>query len=84
MKTAINGVVFTGFPTTKKESSAKIQGLTLLIAFFDKKDFIHKEFIPASQTIKCCILRGSFDLIATVYPVSLARVAQDWKMNAAP
>ena len=40
-KTTIDGVVFTDFPATKKESSAKVQSR-----------ITHKEFLPVSLTIK--------------------------------
>ena len=47
----IDFVVFTDFPATKRESSAKIQVKTLLIAFFDNKAISYKEFVLAGQTI---------------------------------
>ena len=37
-------------PRPKKESSAKSKVKTLLIAFFDNKGIIHKEFVLAGQT----------------------------------
>ena len=52
IKTAIDGVVFTKFLATKKKShlqNSKVK--ILLIAFFDKKGNIHKEFVPAGLTI---------------------------------
>ena len=53
-------------PQPNKESSAKIQGQTLLIAFFDNKGIIHKEFVPAGQTIN-----------AAFYQAVLNRLLQD-------
>ena len=38
-------------PRDQKQSSAKFQGPKKLIAFLDNKDIIHKEFVPAGQTI---------------------------------
>ena len=50
-------MVFTDFPTTKKESfKSKVK--TLLIAFFDNKGIIHKEFVPASQTINAAFYQA--------------------------
>ena len=51
IKTAIEGVVFTDFPATKKSRLTKSNVKTQLIAFFDTKSIIHKEFFPAGQTI---------------------------------
>ena len=52
IKTAIDGVVFTDFPATKKESSAKIQGQnTVDRLLLLNKGIIHKEFVSAGQTI---------------------------------
>ena len=50
--------MFTDFPPTKKESSAKIQVKTLLIAFLDNKGIIHKEFVPAGQTINAAFCQA--------------------------
>ena len=52
IRTAIDALVFTDLPATKKESSEKFKAKTLLIAFFDNKGIIiHKEFVPAGQII---------------------------------
>ena len=61
IKTAIDDVVFTDFAATKKESSAKIQDQKLLIAFFDNKGIIHKEFVPEGQTINPYSAKGLGD-----------------------
>ena len=49
---------FTDSPTVKKESSAKIQGQTLLITFFDNKGTIHKKFVPVGQTINAAFYQA--------------------------
>ena len=51
IKTAIDGVVFTDFPAIKKSHLQKSKVKTLLIAFFDNKGNIHKEYVPGGQTI---------------------------------
>ena len=57
-KTAIDGVVLTDFPATKKTVVWKIQVKTLLIAFFDNKGIIHKEFVPAGQIINAAFYQA--------------------------
>ena len=74
MKTAIDGVVFTDLRATKKSRLQKFKVKTLLIAFFDNKRIIHKEFVPVGQTINACIFPGSFEPIATAYPAVSARL----------
>ena len=58
IKTAIHGVVFTNFPRPKKSSLQKSKVKTLLIAFFDNKGIIHKEFLPAGQTINAAFYQA--------------------------
>ena len=58
-------MVFTDFPVTKKNHLQKPKVKTLLIAFFDNKGIIHKEFVLAGQTIN-----------ATFYQAVLNRLLQ--------
>ena len=55
---AINGVVFTDFPQPKKSRLQKSKVETLLSAFFDNKGIIHKEFVPAGQTINAAFYQA--------------------------
>ena len=54
-KGAIDGVMLTDFPVTKKKKKKnhlqKSKVKTQLIAFLDNKGIIHKELVPAGQTI---------------------------------
>ena len=58
IKTAIDVVVFTNFPMTKKGYLQKSNVKTLLIAFFDNKGIIHNEFMPAGQTINAAFYKA--------------------------
>ena len=53
-------MVFTDFPTTKKESSAKIQGQNTVdhLLWQKKKGIFNKEFIPARQTINAALYQA--------------------------
>jgi histone-lysine N-methyltransferase SETMAR len=44
-------MAFTVFPATQKELPAKSKVKTMLIAFFDSNGIIHKESVPAGQTV---------------------------------
>ena len=61
IKKAIDGVVFTDFPTTKKSRLQKYKVKTLLIVFFDNKGIIHKKFVPASETINAAFYQAVFN-----------------------
>ena len=52
IKAAIDGVLFTNFPATKKSRLQKSKVKTLFIAFYDNKGISYKEFLPAGQTVK--------------------------------
>ena len=58
IKTAIDDAVFDIFPATKRESYAKIQGQNTVDRFFDNKGIIHKEFVPAGQTINAAFYQA--------------------------
>ena len=72
IKTAIDGVVFTDFPATKKESSAKIQGQNTIDRLFRQQDIIHKKLVPEGQTINAAcyqaVLNGLLQRIRRVWP----------------
>ena len=51
MKTAFDGVVFTDFSMTKRESCSKIQAHNIVDLLLPQQSIIHKEPVPASQTI---------------------------------
>ena len=59
IKTAVDGVVITDFPATKKKKSLlqKFKVKTLF-SFFDNKGIIHKEFVPAGQTINAAFCQA--------------------------
>ena len=83
IKTAIDGVVFTDFPATKKSRLKKSKVKTLLIVFFDKKGIIHNEFVSAGRTSNAEFYETDLNrLLQRIWRVRL--VAQDWKMDAAP
>ena len=81
IQAAIDGMAFTVFNATQKESLAKVK--TMLIAFFDSNSIIHKEFVPAGSNREFRILRGSLETVATTHPPCSARVAQDWTVDVA-
>ena len=58
IKTAIDGVVFTDFPATKKSRLQKSKIKTLLFAFIDNEGIIQKEFVPAGQTINAAFYQA--------------------------
>ena len=66
IKTAID------FPVTKKESLQKSKVKALLIAFFDNKGIIHKEFVPAAQAVNAAfyheVLNRLLQYIRRVWP----------------
>ena len=70
------------WPKKSRLQTSKVK--TLLIVFLDNKGIIHKEFVPAEQNHERRILPGRFESIVTRYSASSARVAQGWKMDAAP
>ena len=70
-------------PRDQKSRLQKSKVKTCWSAFFNRKGIIHKEFVPAGQTINAAFLPDSFEPIATAYPAGSARVAQDWKIDAA-
>ena len=56
---AIDGVVFTDIPATKKVLSVKkTEVKLLLIVFLDSKGIIHKESVPAGQTINAAFCQA--------------------------
>ena len=61
IKTAIDGPVFTDFPATKKEWSAKIQGLNTVGRLIYSKGIIHKEFVPPGQTINAAFYQAALN-----------------------
>ncbi|KAJ4451179.1 hypothetical protein ANN_02621 [Periplaneta americana] len=64
IKTAIDVMVFTDFPATKTKSRLqKSKEKTLLIAFFDNNGIIHKEFVPAGQTINSAYYQSVLNLL---------------------
>ena len=72
MKTTIDGVVFNNIPVTKKNRLQKSKTKTLLMAFFDNKGIIHKEFVPSGQTINVAfyqaVLNRLLQSIRRVWP----------------
>ena len=68
----------------KKSRLQKSKVKTLLIAFFDNKGIIHKEFFPAGQTINATFYKAILNRLLQSIRGGLARVAQDWKTDAAP
>jgi hypothetical protein len=52
---AIDGMAFTVFPTTQKCCLQKSEVKTMLITFFDSDGIIHKEFLPAGQTMNSAL-----------------------------
>ena len=61
IKAAIDGVVFTDFPATKKKkkgSSAEIQGQNTVDRLLRQKGTIHKKFVPAGQTINAALYQA--------------------------
>ena len=80
--TANDGVVFR-LPRDQKSHLQESMVETLSIPFFDNNGIIHKEFVPAGQTINAAFYQH-FEPIARAYSACLTRVVQDWKMDAAP
>ncbi|KAJ8866491.1 hypothetical protein PR048_032334 [Dryococelus australis] len=72
IKAAIDGMAFTGDPATQKESPANVQGQTMLNALFNNDGIIHKEFVPAGQTVNAAfyvhILKWLLQCICHVQP----------------
>ena len=81
IQAAVDGMAFTPFNATQKESLAKVK--TMLIAFFDSNSIIHKEFFPAGSNREVRVLQGSLEMVAMTHPPCSARVAQDWTVDVA-